>query len=705
MFVASMDSMGTKEGSRTFHTILTAAAFSFVASMDSMGTKEGSRTFHTILTAAAFSVDDVDGAPSVSARRRAAALGVREQAFNFAAERAKKLLSDLQPTEATKRCVYWFWPRAKQSNAASEELLELMRQYWHTDEVSRQHGNSAERDMWKESKSLTAHRHPRRQLTEPGGGEAVYAKFLNWASYKSFKERQSDNFTDPGRTLFLSTRCKCLVLPAMEQCACKIHSQQVLYIEALANVDMTSHGECDCRWCNVDGGRRWRETWKHMGTFSDAIACPKVNLRAADPEGDSWMGRKPECNALDCAMCGFGGTDGIPICSKLETSEQTVVWKMFEDVITVPASADGKIKAKKLANQTVPKEGKLCDLWLAFKEHTKLYMAHHSIAKWQRHCHKRCLETFQDSDLVIETYAEKYPYQSYISMMMPVYPQTTLMVAIVRFNPQTHVDGDFHLHGLARMVDHYLRGDGSEPTAAARKEGRTPRIHIFTDGCGKQNKGRRNFRFLADSVRQLGFFIDHHFAATSHFKGCHDGIGGVAKNAMKRRERFGKRIMGADGVVSLLRSFFGRRQAASGGREIYLPNSILEGVEGTREMYHFAGANTPKWDGSTSTKGREDDCKLVLKSEGQGQLSSLEKSRLREVKVLGAVASRWKGQGAGLQDPISGEEDVTCRKVKRTYSLRTRLASCFCSACRRSDYEQCYVSKRTPVSLPQWRMA
>ncbi|CAB1121097.1 unnamed protein product [Ectocarpus sp. CCAP 1310/34] len=178
-------------------------------------TKEGSRTFQMILTAAAFPVDDVDEAPSVSARRRAAALGVREQAFNFAAERAKKLLSDLQPTEEIKRGVYWFWPRAKQSNAASEELLELMRQYWHTDEVLRQHGNSAERDMWKESKSPTAHRHPRRQLTERGGGEAVYAKFLNWASYKSFKERQSDNFTDPGRTLFLSTRCKCLVLPAM----------------------------------------------------------------------------------------------------------------------------------------------------------------------------------------------------------------------------------------------------------------------------------------------------------------------------------------------------------------------------------------------------------------------------------------------------------------------------------------------------------
>ena len=129
---------------------------------------------------------------------------------------------------------------------------------------------------------------------------------------------------------------------------------------------------------------------------------------------------------------------------------------------------------------------------------------------------------------------------------------------------------------------------------------------MFTDGCAKQYKGKRNFCFLADSVRQIGFFIDHHFAATSHFKGCHDGIGGVAKNAMSRRERLGKRIPEANGVVRFLKSFF-RERADGGGdegmrkyfatlspcrmrkmqvefigkKEIYRPDSILEGVDGT----------------------------------------------------------------------------------------------------------------------------
>ena len=125
-------------------------------------------------------------------------------------------------------------------------------------------------------------------------------------------------------------------------------------------------------------------------------------------------------------------------------------------------------------------------------------------------------------------------------------------IARLRFSPLDY--------GLTRIADYYLlRGDGSEATAAAaaRNNGRTPRIHIFTDRYGKQYKGRPIFRFLTDSVRQIGFFVDHRFAATSHFKGCHDGIGGVAKNAMlRRRERFSTRIVGVNGVVSFLQSFF-----------------------------------------------------------------------------------------------------------------------------------------------------
>ena len=43
------------------------------------------------------------------------------------------------------------------------------------------------------------------------------------------------------------------------------------------------------------------------------------------------------------------------------------------------------------------------------------------------------------------------------------------------------------------------------------------------------------------------------------------------------------------------------------------------------------------------------------------------------------------------------------RKVKRTYRLRTRLASCFFSACQRSQYEDCYVNRAYPGIVPALR--
>ena len=231
---------------------------------------------------------------------------------------------------------------------------------------------------------------------------------------------------------------------------------------------------------------------------------------------------------------------------------------------------------------------------------------------------------------------------------------------------------------------------------------------------------------MADSVRQIGFFVDHHFVATSHFKGCHDGLGGFAKNAMRRRERFCHRSMGPDGVVSVLKNFFRERVGGEGEegmrkyfttwslyrirkahveligkKEIYRPNSILEGIYGTREMYHFAGANTPKYGAQTTTKGLE-DIELVLKRKGEGRLTEEEESRLArlgEVKVK--HTGKWTRDEAG--EPVSGEEVVDVRKSKRTYSIRTCLVSCFCSACQRSQYEDGHVNRAYPGIVPALR--
>ena len=120
-------------------------------------------------------------------------------------------------------------------------------------------------------------------------------------------------------------------------------------------------------------------------------------------------------------------------------------------------------------------------------------------------------------------------------------------------------DFDFHRHALREIAAYYLHGAGKASTSscqAVEDNLRTPRMHVFTDGCAKQSKGRRNFLFLADTTRILGFSVDHHFAATLHFKGCHDGIGGVSKNAVKKAVCFGIVIESAAHAVTFLETFF-----------------------------------------------------------------------------------------------------------------------------------------------------
>lgn len=188
-------------------------------------TVEGRRAFQTILTAAAYETGggrDVGGyKPSttpVTAKRMAEILDVHPDFFSVARKRAKRLRADIAPSEAIDEGAYWYQPRIRRCDAASPELVQLMERFWHTDGVSRPSGNQSsgdyeDRSIYREVDSPGSPGHPLRELILPRGGEAVYSKFLGWDEFLRFKEAQGEGFTVPGRTLFLSTRCKCLALP------------------------------------------------------------------------------------------------------------------------------------------------------------------------------------------------------------------------------------------------------------------------------------------------------------------------------------------------------------------------------------------------------------------------------------------------------------------------------------------------------------
>eukprot|EP00903_Cladosiphon_okamuranus_P008202 g7897.t1 len=684
-------------------------------------TNQGRQTYQTILTACAYDGDE--GTQALPGYRKAEILGVDPAEFSRARQRVKSLQPHLPPAAALEAGAYWYRSRRKRSDATPPELVELMKDFWHNNAVSRLTGNSAH--IFRESKSPTARTHPRRQLMVEGGGETVFKKFLESPEFNNFKRiwrsEKGEDIKDPGRTRFLSTRCKCLTAPKTDQCACKIHTQQTFYLEALENMTLVDRPVCDCRWCSAeDGDAIWKGHWRHLGTFSDALACPKVDLRAGDPEEDSEvMGRKPECASSDCNVCGFGKEGGIPFCKVLETSKQLVKWKHYGDL-----ERPGKTT---LRDQVLEKEGELCDLWADFKKHSKVYMAHHSKAKWQRNCHNTCLRTFQDGDIVIETdFIEKYTHEPQKVLTCARHDTTTLMVAIVHFCPQewegggrVHLsetwvfasadpahDFDFHLHALKQIADYYLDGEGSAATACAREDNRVPRMLMFTDGCAKQYKGRRNFRFLSNSVRELGFVVEHHFAATSHFKGCHDGIGGVVKNAMKKSEQLGKPITGAKGVVEFVENYFADISKKSlseyfarwsayrirrvhtkliGPTAIYRPKRDLVGITGTRDNYVFIGANTPTLDASTATRlGRKADVPDVVKrdlslatgvDEGVVNGTGLTVVAIKEYVPWSAAWEEKHGGGVGSDgggEEASEDEGEDGDGRRRTSRKRTR---------------------------------
>ena len=59
-----------------------------------------------------------------------------------------------------------------------------------------------------------------------------------------------------------------------------------------------------------------------------------------------------------------------------------------------------------------------------------------------------------------------------------------------------------------------------------RKRGRLDKIHIWSDGCAAQNKGRKAFRQMSELSEELSITIVLNFACSHHFAGQWDAEGG-----------------------------------------------------------------------------------------------------------------------------------------------------------------------------------
>lgn len=162
---------------------------------------------------------------------------------------------------------------------------------------------------------------------------------------------------------------------------------------------------------------------------------------------------------------------------------------------------------------------------------------------------------------------EKFKHEAGAILTCSTSTSTNMMMAIVHHSPDIcgrhetdawvfvssdpNHDFDFRICAMDIIFKHYITSDGR--AAAAGVE--VPTVHTFTDGCGKQYKGKRNFHAVADSLRRLGVRLVHNFAVTSHIKGAHDGIGGLMKNLIRNAEKKGQHIHDATVAFNFLQAY------------------------------------------------------------------------------------------------------------------------------------------------------
>ena len=109
----------------------------------------------------------------------------------------------------------------------------------------------------------------------------------------------------------------------------------------------------------------------------------------------------------------------------------------------------------------------------------------------------------------------------------------------------------------------------------------------------------------------------------------------------------------------------------------------------------------PRGCSSSSKKRRTADsdifCPIITALRGGRITRFAHLAELGEVTVM-KDTGRWRDVGS--EEPVSGEEEVTVRKVTRKYRVKTRMASCFCSSCQISKYEECHVYRTYSALVP-----
>lgn len=315
--------------------------------------------------------------------------------------------------------------------------------------------------------------------------------------------------------------------------------------------------------------------------------------------------------------------------------------------------------------------------------------------------------TFAHGTLLVETdLIEKYRHEASSILTCATAPTTSMMVALVHHTPDgngrhttdawtflsadRNHDFDFHIYAMDIVIKYYTEWEGRAATAGVP----LPLLLIWSDGYGKQYKGKRNFHAVGQSLHRLGCLLVHNFAVTSHFKGAHDGIGGLLKTLMRDADKKGLRIHDTAAAHDFLSAYAKSKEEDEGGylgawspykvasfemeligaKEIPRPPIDLTGIPGSSKLYRFMGPE--------EQPPRLGVCVGVQTAvEGSVEVANGERELVPNARFLAA-------EGWSAHPPLE--------LAKRQYRCRVRQASCYCSKCRVGEYPECMVAKTYP---------
>ncbi len=238
-------------------------------------------------------------------------------------------------------------------------------------------------------------------------------------------------------------------------------------------------------------------------------------------------------------------------------------------------------------------------------------------------------------------------------------------------------DNEFHVRTCDMVYDHYKN------IIPVKK------WNLCTDGCGAQYKCAENFAFIVSrgKERYNGVELRHHFAATAHFKGVHDGIGGIVKKY-------------TDGKVKM---------------ELWAPNSARAWVQLLQEHYSMVNeAMTDLKYEKTWTPNRikefqvhylqrEVDADEAAKAKHSVHFTTVpDTHELHEFSAI-PLACLHPETGCfrrahAAMHPALDAENLRKKSEGQTYKINhyvmVRPSSCACSNCRAYAFADCYQAKK-----------